>query len=345
MIRPKKHGFTLVELLVVIAIIGTLMSLLLPAVQSARESARRLQCSNNQRQVALALVNYENRRRRFPGYLNDINKEIDSGTANNRTLPASWAVTILPEIEQQNVYDRWTDSNPSQRAAIVTYMPILICPSDPPDERSGSPLGFNVNCGVPDVDQSGSAINDRAPNGIFQNAFGAYGGPSGSFPPTTRPDPNVSLDSISDGTSTTLMLSENIQAGQWGGAGSQQAAANQIANRFQGSADAETATGMVWHPDVNSEQHAFRPVNSGAQDVSDDPLRDGDPLPMRYDLARPSSNHAAGVNVVFCDNHVIFLSEDIDYRVYAHLMSPKSGNSDMPQAWKNYVLDAADYEP
>ena len=96
--RRTRGGFTLVELLVVIAIIGILVALLLPAVQSAREAARRMQCQNNLKQLALALHNYHTAHATFPpaGFY-------DGGGANGSTL--SWHTTVLPFIEQQNLYD------------------------------------------------------------------------------------------------------------------------------------------------------------------------------------------------------------------------------------------------
>src|SRR3954449_8651134 len=99
MVRPPRHGFTLVELLVVIAIIGVLVALLLPAVQAARESARRMQCQNNLKQIGLALLNYESSHKALPaGYLSDID------ASGNDTGPGwGWAALILPQMEETTV--------------------------------------------------------------------------------------------------------------------------------------------------------------------------------------------------------------------------------------------------
>ena len=92
---PKRQsGFTLVELLVVIAIIGVLVALLLPAVQSAREAARRMSCSNNLKQLSLALHNYEDTHKTLP----------PAGIDSNQM---SWTVLLLPYFEQQNLYDKF----------------------------------------------------------------------------------------------------------------------------------------------------------------------------------------------------------------------------------------------
>ena len=102
--RSRARGFTLVELLVVIAIIGILVGLLLPAVQAAREAARRIQCANNIKQLSLALHNHHDSQGSFPsggwGYF--WTGDPDRGTG--RQQPGSWAFSILPYIEQQSVY-------------------------------------------------------------------------------------------------------------------------------------------------------------------------------------------------------------------------------------------------
>src|SRR5262245_6390811 len=104
--KTSNRAFTLVEVLVVIAIIGVLIALLLPAIQAAREAARRMQCGNNIKQIALALLNYESAHKSFPPSSNwpasqpDLLR--DGGNANQS---ANWVVMILPFVEHQNVYE------------------------------------------------------------------------------------------------------------------------------------------------------------------------------------------------------------------------------------------------
>ncbi len=161
----RKLGFTLVELLVVIAIIGILVGLLLPAVQAAREAARRMQCGNNLKQHGLALLNYESAHRRFPiGFL-------DTTVGNGANLDGgwSWMTAVLPFLEQSSLYNTLdtkrhpygTASTPANSAACAVVLASFRCPSDI------SPLT--------DVSNSGNA------NGTKAIAVTSYAGVLGSF--------------------------------------------------------------------------------------------------------------------------------------------------------------------
>lgn len=125
----NRDGFTLVELLVVIAIIGILVGLLLPAVQAAREAARRMQCSNNLKQIGLAIHNYESANRRFPP------GNITDGACCSVPSHTVWSVAILPYIEQANLNGTYNPSLPIEHASNnflrQQKMPTYNCPSDP----------------------------------------------------------------------------------------------------------------------------------------------------------------------------------------------------------------------
>jgi prepilin-type N-terminal cleavage/methylation domain-containing protein len=106
--KPKSSGFTLVELLVVIAIIGMLVGLLLPAVQAAREAARRMQCSNNLKQMSLAFLNYETAFKRFPNNNTNVNRLTGlPGSTGQVIIQGPWTHALLPFMEQGNVYQLW----------------------------------------------------------------------------------------------------------------------------------------------------------------------------------------------------------------------------------------------
>jgi prepilin-type N-terminal cleavage/methylation domain-containing protein len=122
---PRPAGFTLIELLVVIAIIGVLIALLLPAVQKIRESANNVKCKNNLRQIGLALQNYESNYGIFPD---------GSYCTGTNSCFQDWAISILPFIEQDNLYREFDPAvlNQNQnRAALATLVTTFVCPTDP----------------------------------------------------------------------------------------------------------------------------------------------------------------------------------------------------------------------
>lgn len=130
MSRSRK-AFTLVELLVVITIIGMLMALLLPAVQAARESARRVTCTNNHKNVGLAAINYESAHNRFPGTTNVVGES--SG---------SWVVALLPFLDRKDIYKKWEAGQGATLGKV--QLSVLICPSNPP-ENTGL---HDTSCGL-----------------------------------------------------------------------------------------------------------------------------------------------------------------------------------------------------
>ncbi|HLA85756.1 MAG TPA: DUF1559 domain-containing protein [Thermoguttaceae bacterium] len=193
--RRPFHGFTLVELLVVIAIIGVLIALLLPAVQAARESARRAQCSNNVKQVSLAMQSYESQHGRFPpGHL-------ETGTDGpSYRHQFSFAAFLLPYIEQQNVYNRidWTlaSSDAANKAAGATRIDTLLCPSDPIAEGFAADgyasTNYLANQGIK-CECRLNCPTDNACTGVFgHNTF-------------------MRATAITDGLSSTFCLSETLK--------------------------------------------------------------------------------------------------------------------------------------
>jgi prepilin-type N-terminal cleavage/methylation domain-containing protein/prepilin-type processing-associated H-X9-DG protein len=137
---PRRgNGFTLVELLVVIAIIGILVALLLPAIQAAREAARRAQCTNNLKQIGIGLQNYHSARGKLPG-----GSYYDPGGVFAAPLRLNWAGALFPYIEEQSLYDqiniKFPIGSPVNKIAVETPIKAYICPSDP---LSTSPLLIN----------------------------------------------------------------------------------------------------------------------------------------------------------------------------------------------------------
>lgn len=209
-----RRGFTLVELLVVIAIIGILVGLTLPAVQAAREAARRAQCQNNLKQIGLALINSESEKGSLP-------IAVDS---NNFT----WIAKILPELEQGNLYDTLNLTVSASAAAnapfLETQLEMLQCPSDPEmgDNASVSDVGITnyagsqgYLCGV-DAQQFNGGSATAVSGSLSRPAFVAaapYASKKVDLGGVFRPNLPTNLAKVSDGLSNTVLVAEVTAAG------------------------------------------------------------------------------------------------------------------------------------
>lgn len=293
--RQSRRGFTLIELLVVIAIIAILIALLLPAVQQAREAARRSQCKNNFKQIGLALHNYHDVFSTFPpGWIGVENRqpspEGESGFA--------WGTMILPYLDQAPLYNQFNytlamDVTPN-RDLLDNYLNVFSCPSDPKpntftiQDRNGTDTELAVSnyvgvfgtteihdCentpGTAPVTASGQCVSDGV---FFHNS-------------------RIKMRDIIDGTSSTLMVGERttfVEAdgtqfyGTWTGALPE---VEEAAARVMGKAE---------HP-PNESEHA-------------------------EDFGSP---HEGGAQFILGDGHVRFISENIDEGVFQSLATRAGG--------------------
>jgi prepilin-type N-terminal cleavage/methylation domain-containing protein len=205
-------GFTLVELLVVIAIIGLLVSLLLPAVQAAREAARRLQCQNNLKQMGLGLASYESVHRKYPkGGSGAVSLTNPNVIARMRT---PWGVAILPWIELGTLYDSINHAvpfiHPDNLQPGRTLVPGYLCPSAPKNEW------FRPNGDTPHSPNRyartdyGGNYGERGlrcyPLNNCPNTYLQGGGGRGTL--MLGPDPDIAARDITDGLSNTVLIGE-----------------------------------------------------------------------------------------------------------------------------------------
>ncbi len=338
----KRQAFTLVELLVVIAIIGILIALLLPAVQAAREAARRSQCTNNLKQLGLALHNHHDIHKRFPP--GGAGTHAPWGTyvsTDEAGWGPSWLVHILPFIEQEPLYGMldlsvsnpgWGDATTGAAIANAVIPPFR-CPSTPLEKTvSGTPPSSSNVMLVTYVGISG-AINGLIPN---YNETRCNSGGSGSGCCTGGiacgngvlfPFGKIGFQDITDGTSNVMAISEqsdflktqNNTKVDWGAGhlhgwvigahGGSLTAKRAPPNYFSGG-DARTFNQTTIRYPIN--QKTGWPDGDGDCGGLGVCRNMGDNIPL-------NSTHPGGVNAALCDGSVRFVSETIDLATLAQL--------------------------
>ena len=337
----KRKGFTLIELLVVITIIGILVSLTLPAIQSARAAARKVSCLNNMRNVGLAVVNFSSGANSQLPLLVDPNVAISTTAAPNANAGfdnLSWCTTILPFLDNVGFRQRWDQlasaiSDPTtggtSHANYTDFValnnnrfPVFTCPDDQFNTDQGA-LSYAVNVGYVTANYNAAGVGYDSSTGVGHHPAGD-GGMDGDAMTTAdipvkfasgvfwRPHTSrMSLDFISaaDGLTQTLMLSENLQAGNWS---SQDTGSLGFGVDLQGVYSSGATTLAL--------PSGFNLVNT----TSGTDSRIGSNLTAAKSQAwRPSSNHPSGaVNVVFCDGSGKSLTPQMDAGVYARLLTP-----------------------
>lgn len=296
MLRPRA-GFTLVELLVVIAIIGILVALLLPAVQAAREAARRMQCTNNLKQLALAMHNYENATQKYPpGRMgcDCWDQDVCKNNTDAQRAGTSAFGMLLPYIEQQSLYDAlgWAkgavypascvdNTDDGWNTNIQEYLkarpPVMVCPSDdskPLKDNTQSATGSYATCqgsfGPPGIDQ--------VKNKHYNNGISLYRGELG-------------VKDVVDGTSSTIFIGEVVEG----------------------------------HTGNSSNIWLLGSRHTDTMRSTENPLNTKPGTGITTDLYNLKVNgafgsrHSGGAMFAFGDGHVQFLSENISLPLYKAL--------------------------
>ncbi|MEW4571147.1 DUF1559 domain-containing protein [Tautonia sp. JC769] len=327
----SRRGFTLIELLVVIAIIGVLIALLLPAVQSAREAARRAQCTNNLKQIGLGMHNYHDTHQVFPA-------------GANSCCWGTWILYTLPYVEQQALYNAWNFggrsydttatfryAGPLNATVSSTRVKAYLCPSDGQAENltnigptlngqkfATTSQNYVVNYGNTVTDQRATYDNAIYPGTPVQ--FG--GAPfSDLFAPGTGTGGRrvYGINTINDGTTNTLLVSEVIVGtGSGGGAYS----APYDLRGFSWWSSAAVFSGLMppntSYPDVTeSNSYCIYPFQNNPPCTG--PTTE---LP-RVNFAR--SEHPGGVNAAMADGSVRFIKDTIAIPTFRALSTTRGG--------------------
>ena len=323
--RSRRLGFTLIELLVVIAIIAVLIALLLPAVQSAREAARRSQCVNNLKQIGLAMHNYESSN----GSLPPGKKSCCWGT---------WLVFVLPQVEQQALYNAWNFggdlvyltsgsafdvplrySGAANTTVTATRVPAYMCPSD---GGNTTLTGIGQVTSQNYVANFGNTVTVQPASLTFGGNTYAFGG--APFTDLCAPGEGMSgqrvatFASVSDGLSNTLLVSEVIVGTGKGG---------------QYSAPYDLR-GFSWWG-AGTSFTAWLAPNSSQPDVTEDPSYCVYPYAQNPPCTAPTaalpmnngarSRHSGGVNTAMGDGSVRFVKNSISLNIWRALSSTKGG--------------------
>ncbi len=321
----KRTGFTLVELLVVIAIIGILIALLLPAVQAAREAARRSQCSNNLKQLALGLHNYADTLKTFPsGFI-----------TNFPTVPAtlershwSWGALILPFIEQAPLHDQlqvgrvplWSNlGTPAGLAALQTPLSTFVCPSDTGPALND--FGAKINAVYANYEKQVTS-DGTTRYSIAKSSYVGVGCSGNSTTPvngelTYGPasgvlysNSNIGFRDITDGTSNTAMLGERCY---------------RVNNLVVGAAN---ALGF------SSELSGYSTRNRSLLGALGIPYWGINQTLINADHQNRAfhSLHPGGAQFALCDGSVRFVSETIDFR-------PGNLSGSVPNHWVDSTFE------
>jgi prepilin-type N-terminal cleavage/methylation domain-containing protein/prepilin-type processing-associated H-X9-DG protein len=297
-----RRAFTLVELLVVIAIISTLMGLLLPAVQNAREAGRRNTCANNLSQLAKAIIAYDGKAAVLPSWKHKFPNTAVTG------IYTSWVIPLLPQIERADIYRALESTAPTGLTLSVPSVALLQCPSSPSSDPSVATTAYAANIGSTQtlLPVATSSVQAKA-DGVLVDAIAVS--TAGSAYAGSR----NSLDSITagDGTANTMIFSE--KCGQV------------LANQASWATLAGGSSNFDWN--IGNTYPGFGLPGTSFSDAVTLPTAgaiNSTAISAVGTYGLPSSSHPGGVMAAFCDGHVQFVRDSTATYVYAQLVTSDS---------------------
>lgn len=359
-----RSGFTLIELLVVISIIAVLMALILPAIQSAREAARRTQCLNHMKNVSLAvLANAAKHRDQIPAYGHFV-PVIPAGNSNPSPSQLgcapviNWVVECLPELDRVDLHERWNfqvnPTDPGNLQVGRVNVEVLTCPNDQSSYGKDGGLSYVINSGYAERNtfyaysaaiQAGQVPTQATVHmyNIIPADWDGDGEAPGEPGAWTEPDDeditrdtgvswlavradnfSLKISEIYDGSSNTLLLAENINAGG-SGVWSDPAPPNC------------TFVYPIEPSLVNRQNFSDPPSPAGVNGLPNAMKNAGEDTPF------PSSNHFQIVNFALCDGSVRSITDNVDRTVYLKVLTPAGSKRRFADFVPQELLDSRDF--
>lgn len=366
-ITSHRGKYTLAGVVVTAGILFYVFSLLTPAIVNSRDTSNGNTCRSNLSNIALAMLLYEGRNGRYPGYMNVLERTDGSAFVDRETgrvAPVSWVVELLSDLDRGPLYENWkmtpvpyeaidgADPKASPFYAtprIDVYLEILTCPGqDLGTRQSRTPLSYVVNTGMPDLPESIPATPNK--NGVMNGfprdwmanglLFDNYSDDKLIKSPASARGPQIvtQVSRIRDPKDKTILITENVDATSY----------VFDSRDFPKPGQVEVVWGSVWAPGKSTPNPApavptgtrtfeeilyqsTAPILEPRDDVSaPNAHNDGRKHPLEYKYCRPSSPHAGGFNVAFAGKNVMFINDKISYFVYSRLMASDDAGIKFP---------------